>query len=296
LKSPVTTFNGERFFQRNPHLFINRATETFDSRYHMHDFVEFAFVAEGQGFHHIGEEVQRVYKGQLFIIPIGVSHVFRPASANVKKHPLIVYNSVFTLAYIDYLSTFCTDQPVIQYLQMLKSDNRLSTSIHDVDGRIEQLMYALHREFSVPQSGSNTYLSTLFLQLIITMYRLQHKETLAALGKQPPFLAVLRVLEQHYQESITLSQLAAECQWSERHLQRLFHQHTGQSFSYYLQNLRIQKSCEQLRSSQLTIRIIAESVGYQDMDSFIRVFKKIVGCTPSEYRSRSRTGKQTLST
>lgn len=72
--------------------------------------------------------------------------------------------------------------------------------------------------------------------------------------------------------------------YSERHLQRLFKLHTGQTFRRYRQARRIEKSCEWLRDPRLKISSVAEIVGYRDQDNFVGIFKRYMGKTPSEYR------------
>lgn len=66
--------------------------------------------------------------------------------------------------------------------------------------------------------------------------------------------------------------------------QRLFKNHTEQTFNQYLQNLRIRKSCEALRSTQQKISVIASAVGFKDTDYFNKLFKRIMGRSPKAYR------------
>ncbi|KQX48823.1 MULTISPECIES: AraC family transcriptional regulator [unclassified Paenibacillus] len=284
MKPPKHILKEDHFFSSNLMLLVNRATETFNLPLHSHEFIELAYVAEGKGFHYIEDEIQRVHKGQLYVIPMGVTHVFRPTSTDALKDPLIVYNCIFTQQLIDRLISFVTDEPIIAYMEGLKEETLTFHSVFDSDAVIDHIFLSLYREYSLTLSGTSTYLNTLLLQLIVTIYRLKNDVYDKMLSKRTHFLQVLNYIEQKYAEDITLSHLSDMFQWSERHFQRLFKQHTGQTFNRYLQNLRIQKSCEQLRGSQLAISRIAEAVGYKDINSFIARFKKIVGKTPSSYR------------
>ncbi|GFZ93231.1 hypothetical protein GCM10008018_44500 [Paenibacillus marchantiophytorum] len=271
-------------------LYVNRVTETFRLSQHSHEFIELAYVGEGRGFHYIENEVHRAERGQLYVIPIGVSHVFRPSSADDSKEPLIIYNCIFTPQLLESFLPGVTDPPIAAFMQLLKDEAYEFDSIVDVDASIEKLFLALYQEFSLPQSGSTTYLNSLLLQLLVTIYRLINREQRAGLpaeSAQPDrFLQVLLYMEQQYAEELTLSHLTQKFQWSERQLQRLFNRHTSQTFHSYLQSLRIRKSCEQLRDSSHKIRSIAESVGYKDQNSFISIFKRIVGMTPRSYRNQ----------
>jgi AraC family L-rhamnose operon transcriptional activator RhaR len=294
MKHPSQTLTAKELFQTPFPIFINRVTEDFDLPLHSHDFIEFAYVAEGKGFHHIEDEVHPVYKGQLFVIPVGVSHVFRPTSPSASKSPLIVYNCVFTPPTIDRILEITADEQIAAHLATLKSRSSYGYSVNDQDGSIEKLFLKLHQEYLLPRVGSFTYLHTLLLQLIVDTYRIQSNAPFQvnpqkeATPTNQPLVQVLQYIETNYMENITLSSLADLCQWSERHLQRLFKLHTGQTFRSYLQNVRIQKSCEALRTTTNKITSIAEAVGYKDMDSFIGVFRRIVGKSPRVYRQQCR--------
>lgn len=285
-------FKNEHYLQNHLHLFVNRATEDFHVPFHSHEFIEYCYVAQGRGYHHIENETFSVHKGMLYVIPVGVSHVFRPSTPDSASEPLIVYNCLFDTRMIGRLSPILLDRPVLEHLEALGSNEKINTSsyfkVFDRDGSAESIMQRLYREMSVPSVGSATMLLSLVGQLVITVYRLKYGEADKRMVDATDFTSVIQYIEQHLSEPITLSDLAHMSRWSNRHLQRLFAKHSGQSFGSYLQNARIHKSCELLRESSHKVSVIAELVGYRDIDSFNAVFKKIVGQSPSEYRSLQR--------
>ena len=68
------------------------------------------------------------------------------------------------------------------------------------------------------------------------------------------------------------------------YLSRLFKEITGLTFTDYITKLRMQKSKYLLINSKEGLKEIVISIGYTDLASFIRKFKKIEGITPGEYR------------
>ncbi|SDD04841.1 AraC family transcriptional regulator, L-rhamnose operon transcriptional activator RhaR [Paenibacillus sp. UNCCL117] len=286
MNQPKRTLTAERFFPDHTMLSINRATEAFRLPQHDHEFIELAYVGEGRGFHYMENEVRPAARGQLFVIPVGVSHVFRPSSPDTASEPLVVYNCIFQPGLIDSLLPVVTEEPIAAYMKELQTGKLSCEAITDVDACLEALFLAMHREHELPQSGASTYLRSLLLQLLLTMHRLKHRESSEWPGKHDRFIQVLEYVERHYSEELTLSQLTESFRWSERQLQRLFKRHTSQTFLHYLQGVRVRKSCEQLRKSDRTIGAIAESVGYRDVNSFIALFKKVVGQTPGSYRKQ----------
>ncbi|MBQ8591662.1 MAG: response regulator transcription factor [Lachnospiraceae bacterium] len=98
---------------------------------------------------------------------------------------------------------------------------------------------------------------------------------------------MLVYISQNYQEDLKLEDLAEEFNFNYHYLSAYFNQQMKEGFSDYLNRLRIEKACQLLKESSLSISMISGEVGYSEHSYFCRVFKKIVGKTPSEYR-RSR--------
>lgn len=94
------------------------------------------------------------------------------------------------------------------------------------------------------------------------------------------------IIHSHYCEDISLEGTAETIGVSQYYLSRLFKVKLGVNYSSYLTDLRIRKACILLEKQDLTIREIAERVGFNDPDYLGKVFKKVMGCTISEYRSR----------
>ncbi|MBD2869234.1 AraC family transcriptional regulator [Paenibacillus arenilitoris] len=290
MNRPVETYRGEHFFGQNLLLFVNRNNEDFLNPYHNHDFIECTYIAEGTGFHHIGDSVHKVRKGHVLFIPIGQPHVFRPVSPNIARNPLSVYNCVFSPQLLRKLGAFATDYGLLRFLREMEDGQLPPFAFTDANDEYEKLFLALHREFMLRQSGSADYMHALLLQLLVLLQR-----SMGQTGAQPPpkqtaFGELLHYLDRHCGQELTLAQLAEASRWSERHLQRLFRRHTGQSFLRCLQNIRIRKSQELLRGSQLKIGAIAETVGYKDIHSFNSLFKRCTGMTPGAYRKEASAG------
>lgn len=94
----------------------------------------------------------------------------------------------------------------------------------------------------------------------------------------------IRYLELHYSEPIAIPQIASHVGISSIYLNRLFKATTKKTLSDYLNEYRITQSLELLKNKQNTIAYISEQVGYNDVRSYIRFFKKYHKLTPNEYR------------
>lgn len=101
--------------------------------------------------------------------------------------------------------------------------------------------------------------------------------------------AILKVqhwLQTRYAEPVTVKVMGEEAGLSSRTFIRRFQQATGLNPSEYLQHLRIGKARSLMESSSLSVDEIAWQTGYRDTSAFRRIFHKIIGLTPREYRHR----------
>ena len=97
-------------------------------------------------------------------------------------------------------------------------------------------------------------------------------------------------IQEHYMRSdLSLNLLSSEFRISVSHLSKLFKEQKECNFIDYLMEIRMAHAKERLASTDEKIRDIAEQVGYSNVNSFVRIFKKMTGLTPTEYRERSRS-------
>lgn len=95
---------------------------------------------------------------------------------------------------------------------------------------------------------------------------------------------VMKTMETQYSEDISLDFIAESLDMSSAYLSVYIKEKTGANFSDHMNRVRIQKAKELLLSSNLSIQHIGEQIGYRNGTSFIRMFKKITGETPGEFR------------
>ena len=92
-----------------------------------------------------------------------------------------------------------------------------------------------------------------------------------------------------YAEHLTLESAARALFLSPDYLSRIFSKETGTSFNRYLNNVRITKAKELIRSGNLRLTDISQMVGYDDQSYFTKVFRRITGMSPNEYRKKCRS-------
>jgi len=93
-------------------------------------------------------------------------------------------------------------------------------------------------------------------------------------------------IREHLQDDITLADVARAACTSTFYICKLFKRHTGLNFTEYVSRLRVGKAAELLANPNLRISEIAYEVGFQSLTHFNRVFRKIIGESPTAYREK----------
>jgi len=96
--------------------------------------------------------------------------------------------------------------------------------------------------------------------------------------------SILEFVQKHYQEDISLQDIAHVSNYSDAYFCKLFKQCFDKNFTTYLTELRVEKAKQLLKDMAVNVKEISELVGYRDSNYFTKVFKRMAGVTPSEYR------------
>lgn len=103
---------------------------------------------------------------------------------------------------------------------------------------------------------------------------------------RPEIQSILNYIHEHYDERITLQDLSAFACLNEAYLSRLFKMETKKTINSYINELRIYKAKELLKSPNIMVKEVAQLVGIKDQLYFNRVFKKFCGENPTDYQDR----------
>ena len=98
--------------------------------------------------------------------------------------------------------------------------------------------------------------------------------------------ALIQYIQDNYRD-ITLSDLSNKFHYTNEYTSRLIKELTGMTYTEILRTIRIERSESFLETTTMTVANIAEAVGYDTPEHYIRQFKKHTGMTPSAYRKQS---------
>lgn len=106
--------------------------------------------------------------------------------------------------------------------------------------------------------------------------------------EEDPIALAKSYVEDHLDQNITLAVVAEKLYLSPTYFSRLFKQRTNYTFSAWLAERRILRAQRYLDETNLSIADIATQVGYQEANSFTRLFKQTTGISPTEYRKANK--------
>lgn len=239
---------------------------------HYHDSIEISIVLKGPTYYHINHESYLVNIGDVIIINPYDLH-YEEQKKGISHHMHLGLDNFQLLGYEK------NQIPVIHPVIKMGDSEIFQQLIKRI--LVEKEESKLYQE-SVMRLLSTDLLFLLLREIAekkLAIRPIKQKE------KSKTVLAnsIKYYLEAHHSEDISLDSLSSSMYISPTYMSKLFKQETGESPINYLIKIRMEKAKELLLKKELSIKEIANLVGYQDAYHFSKLFKKYTGSSPSEY-------------
>ncbi|MDQ6419066.1 AraC family transcriptional regulator [Paenibacillus sp. LHD-117] len=271
------------------HISLNTLQSGF--RAHRHDFLEFSYVVEGTGSETINEALHPMKPGTFtFVLPYQVHQIYTDPGSK-----LVLYNCMFGM---DLLMEASLQERMLGLIDAggAPSFIQLAGEEHE---RMLQLLHDMYGEYRGGEPWRHTMLQLRLKEILVRFDRHRRtqeqtarngRETVqphrSSLGKHSSVWPIIHYIHQHYQDDLTLSELAERFSLSVSRISEVIKETTGQNFLHFLHDLRIRHACSLLVSTEMSVSEIALEVGYGSYNTFSRVFRESKGIVPKEYRKR----------
>ncbi|MEK5059221.1 hypothetical protein BK126_00085 [Paenibacillus sp. FSL H7-0326] len=261
--------------------------DQFNYAAHWHEEVEMVFVEGDYGRIGVNSSIYELQKGDVLVIKPGDVHCFLPGTQNLT---IILFRmELFT-------SSFIEDTDWLGMKQLFNKTSVIPASTCK-ERALGEYLSALSAEESNRQAGYKWAMIARLYDFIVQLLRtIDPSEDSDALNwqittsKKFEFIeGVCEYLEEHYAENIKLDQVADHIKFSKFYVCKLFKDIKGITLMEYLNHFRIIKSEWALLFSEDSILDIAVSHGFNNINSFNRLFKKYNNCTPSDFRKKHKT-------
>lgn len=95
-------------------------------------------------------------------------------------------------------------------------------------------------------------------------------------------------IQRNYDKKVSLENVADQLALSPKYFSRIFKEIVGEGFNEYRLVIKMDHACQWLKKSDYTVSEIATKLGYQNVESFIRIFEKLKKLTPTQYRQKNQ--------
>lgn len=258
--------------------------ESSEYSVHWHPAIEMVIPLENGYTVIAGQETYELKPGDIFVIPGGeLHHLIAPPSGR-----RLIYLFDFTLMSgingYSYLTSYLS-QP------LLINRSTCRPIYADEAELIAQMCRDYFQNDSLREITIYSRLLAFFVNYVRYRTVLEEAERSSSANENrqkdlmDKFNTVFDYLDRHFSEDLTLEKVADVAGFSKFHFSRLFKQCSGYNFYDYLCFKRIKSAEMLLLKPGISITEVALQSGFSSLSTFNRTFKKLKGCTPSEYRS-----------
>lgn len=262
---------------------------TYDCvNWHWHQAFQYCIVLNGSVDFYLTSRSCRVSAGSGIFINIQQAHFTKSTTAEPSSYlcidipPSFICSNEQSRIYQKFLA------PVLQtsWPQML-----LLSKHTTLDQKILSSLQTIREQLAINDDYMELDLYAEVIQIWkLTFQKLNRMNSISTIeinNDNNRLKSILQYMEQHYSEKITLDQIAETVMLSKSECCRFFKKATDQSIFSYLNTLRINKSMDLLRNTEMDIASIANTVGYCNQSYFTDCFKKIKQITPKKFRQLS---------
>lgn len=266
----------------NVRLYVNDESESYPK--HWHSPLEIIMPLQNEYTVTCCNTVYKLREGDVLLISPGVIH-----NMTATEGKRIIFQADVTLLYS--IKELGATLSILSPALLITAED--APEIHK---RIERLMLEIEDEYlaDAPLSEAAIYMKIIEIFVLIGRgYSFTAENFNNSTTKQREyterFLYICDYINDHFNEDLTLDVIADLSGFSKYHFSRLFKQFTSNSFYKYLNKKRIENAEKLLMDKELTITDVALQCGFSSLSAFIRMFKIIKNCTPTEFKSMFQT-------
>lgn len=228
----------------------------------------FMYCTEGEGAIWVNEKQYILRANEAFCIPHFQRHCYHSSGRNPWSIFWVHFNGEDTQYFpLD-------DCKIIRF--------KSSCSSNQMNYLFDQLFRVLDGSYSL---GNFIYLSQILSVILSEAY---HREQENGMVEQNKHVTnIIKYMHQHIGENLSMERICEEVKLSKSYVNAIFFKCTKHAPMEFFTDLKMREACRMLRSTNLYVYEIAQQLGYKDPYYFSRLFKKVVGISPKEYKNDS---------
>ena len=255
---------------------------------HKHEYYQAFYVISGSLIHHTDAGTAELSAGDVFILPPNLPHYIEAEPGKVDFYALSFMPTFLrglqegNRLVFDFLRYLTDAAPETIHLKLPLSDEDIIFT--------EALFKRTLDEFQSSRTGKDAVVKscvTVLLSLFARLYFEEQAESLTPGENRQAVLYCIEYIKSHFNEAISLSEMARHSAMSKSCFCKLFSSITGTSFKQYLNTCRINHAAQLLKSGE-KVNDVSALCGYEDFSTFYRNFVKLMDISPTQYRKINR--------
>ena len=264
-------------------FYIDKITEpTKALKPHIHNYFQIYFCKRGKLTHNLTNTSATLFRGDVFVLPPNTVHYIEKNVSDT-----VFYSISFTFDFIKEKEL--TDKFPCDFLSSLQKSSKVYPKLTLAPEDIvfaECILNKMADEFADKKIECETVIRDLLLSLVTLIARLHIDQTENVYtdihSKKQLISYCISYIDTHFNEAITLDDIARRCAMSKTTFCTLFRNATGMSFKEYLNKKRIQKAISLMKNGE-KITESARISGFGEFSTFYRNFVKYTDMSPEEY-------------
>ena len=253
---------------------------------HFHNYYEVGHCYEGEGEMTLGEKEVVFYPGCISLIPTKELHTTNTFGNRAGWEWM--YFDIYEI-----LKKLYPDDEILRenIAHEIDREGRLLTP----EMNIQKMTFLVKSIFSEMQNKEYMYrdmvMHFLMMLVIEIIRKLQNSDLPERGAVTVDIFPAIDYIKKNYASPIHVIDLARSCGMSESYFRKIFKKYMNMKPMDYVNFVRIQRGCALLRETDLTVAMVSDSVGFESVSTFIRNFKRVVGCTPNKWKTDEEYAK-----
>lgn len=252
--------------------------------WHWHQAIELFFIETGELEYHTPRGKHLFPEGTGGMVNSNILHMTKPKSSK-----LVQKLHIFDVSFIGGEQGGRIGQKYV--LPVVMAPQIEIVSFYPGNSRHEEILSLIQDAFEVPEQefGYEIKLREMLMKIWLSVFKelcpvLQEKKETDKADDKIKLMMIY--IHEHYQEKLSVSELAAAAFISERECFRVFRECLHITPGEYLKNYRLQMACQMLAKGQESVTSVGHSCGLGSSSYFGKVFREYMGCTPADYRRK----------